>query len=281
MDYLYDGSFDGLLTCIYHHYYREPATGIYPQDLYQPNLLSPSMVVVTEPALAERVYRAIEEKISSRALETVYHVYISSSPEKENLILGYIRLGFQMGSRVDLYHSHPAVYPVQRLERKVVGEAHRLLGLLRFADMGGFLYAVMAPDHNVLPLLADHFAERLRGERWIIHDKRRNLAIIYNGHDRSCSGLAVHAKWYITDFSYRLEESVPESERQWQRLWQDYFKKVSIESRYNPRLQSRCVPHRYRRYLVEFQLPASGHNTKTEKPRVRSMRTNSIPPHSG
>ncbi len=281
MDYLYDGSFDGLLTCIYHHYYREAATGIYPQAFYQPNLLSPSMVVETEPELAERVYRAIEEKISSRALETVYHVYISSSPEKENLILGYIRLGFQMGSKVDLYHSHPAVYPVHRLERRVIGEAHRLLGLLRFADMGGFLYAVMAPDHNVLPLLADHFVERLPGERWIIHDEKRNLAIIYDGHDGSSSGSAVHSKWYMTDFSYRLEENMPESEREWQRLWQTYFRKVIIESRYNPRLQSRCVPHRYRRYLVEFQLPASGHKTAAHKSRVRVPQARSIPPHSG
>lgn len=252
MEYLYDGSFDGLLTCIYHHYYREAATGIYPVDCYQPNLLSPSMVVETEPALADRVYRAIVEKISSRALETVYHVYISSAPEKENLILGYIRLGFQMGSRVDLYHSHPAVYPVHRLERKVTGEAHRLLGLLRFSDMGRFLYAVMAPDHHVLPLLGDHFADRLPGERWIIHDKRRNLAIIHDGHNRSSCRSPVRSRWYITDFSYRLEEKMPENERQWQRLWQTYFEKVSIESRYNPRLQSRCVPHRYRRYLVEF-----------------------------
>lgn len=260
MEYLYDGSFDGLLTCIYHHYYREAATGIYPVDCYQPNLLSPSMVVETEPALADRVYRAIEEKISSRALETVYHVYISSAPEKENLILGYIRLGFQMGSRVDLYHSHPAVYPVHRLERKVTGEAHRLLGLLRFSDMGRFLYAVMAPDHHVLPLLGDHFADRLPGERWIIHDKRRNLAIIHDGHNRSSCRSPVRSRWYITDFSYHLEEKMPENERQWQRLWQTYFEKVSIESRYNPRLQSRCVPHRYRRYLVEFQPPAPGHN---------------------
>ena len=260
MEYLYDGSFDGLLTCIYHHYYREAATGIYPVDCYQPNLLSPSMVVETEPALADRVYRAIVEKISSRALETVYHVYISSAPEKENLILGYIRLGFQMGSRVDLYHSHPAVYPVHRLERKVTGEAHRLLGLLRFSDMGRFLYAVMAPDHHVLPLLGDHFADRLPGERWIIHDKKRNLAVIHDGHNRSSCRSPVRSRWYITDFSYRLEEKMPENERQWQRLWQTYFEKVSIESRYTPRLQSRCVPHRYRRYLVEFQPPAPGHN---------------------
>ena len=27
-DYLYDGTFEGILTCIYHHYYTDKATGI-------------------------------------------------------------------------------------------------------------------------------------------------------------------------------------------------------------------------------------------------------------
>ena len=27
-DYLYDGTFEGFLTCVYHHYYTEPAAGI-------------------------------------------------------------------------------------------------------------------------------------------------------------------------------------------------------------------------------------------------------------
>jgi probable DNA metabolism protein len=255
MEYLYDGSFDGLLTCIYHHYYQEAATGIYSQELFQPSLLSDTTSVTTEPALASRVYQAIEEKISTSALETVYHIYLSSSPEKGNLILGYLRLGFRMGPKLNLYHSHPAVYSVHRLERKVLGEVHRLLGLLRFADTGCFLYSVLSPDHHVLPLIADHFADRLGGERWIIHDQRRKLAIIYDGPDRINNESPVQSKWFITDFDYHWDESLPQEEQHWQYLWQTYFQKIGIESRYNPRLQSRCVPHRYRRHLVEFQLP--------------------------
>ncbi|MGE5544298.1 MAG: TIGR03915 family putative DNA repair protein [Bacillota bacterium] len=253
MEYLYDGSFDGLLTCIYHHYYLEAATGIYQRESYQPTLLFSSMTVETDPALATRVYRAIEEKISSNALETVYRVYLSSSPQKENLILGYLRLGFRMGAKVDLFHSHPDVYPVHTLERKVTGEAHRLLGLVRFADTGSFLYAVISPDHHVLPLMADHFVDRLAGERWIINDKKRKLAIIYHGIDHGNYESPIQSKWFMTDFPYNLDGTLTEEEQYWQGLWQTYFQKISIASRYNPRLQSRCVPYRYRKHLVEFQ----------------------------
>ena len=260
MDYLYDGSFDGLLTCIYHHYYQEAATGIYRQDYYQPTLMLRNTMVNTEPALAARVYNAIEEKISNRALETIYHVYLSSSPEKENLVLGYLRLGFRMGPKVDLYHTHPAVYPVRRLDRKVTGEVHRLLGLLRFADTGRFLYAVMSPDHHILPLIASHFADRLAGERWIIHDQKRKQAIIYDGHNPSNEKLPLQSEWFITEFDYCWDESMPREEKHWQHLWQTYFQKIGVESRYNPRLQSQCVPHRYRRHLVEFQRAISPPN---------------------
>lgn len=252
MEYLYDGSFDGLLTCIYHHYYQEPASGIYRQENYQPTLMVDSTVVITDAALSNRVYEAIEEKISSHALTVIYHVYLSSASDKENLILNYLRLGFRMGSEVELYHSHKDVYPVHKLDRQVTLEVHRMFGLLRFKDTGRFLYAVMSPDHHILTLIADHFADRLAGERWIIHDQKRKLAIIYNGQDPNNKS-AIQHKWYMTDFSSQMDH-VTSEEQHWQELWQLYFHQISIESRYNPRLQSHFVPQRYRRHLLEFHI---------------------------
>ena len=38
-DYLYDGTFEGFLTCVYHHYYTEPAAGICLKEEYQSSLL--------------------------------------------------------------------------------------------------------------------------------------------------------------------------------------------------------------------------------------------------
>lgn len=253
MEYLYDGSFEGLLTCIYYHYYQEPATGICPQEYYQPTFMTDHTVVTTDPDLAARVYAGIENKISSDSLDLVYDTFLSSTPDKDNLILNYLRLGFRMGSKVDLYHTHPAVYPLHKAARQVTREVHRYLGLLRFADTGRFLYAALSPDHHILPLIADHFADRLANERWIIHDQKRQLAVVYDGPNRNSS---TQRGWYLTNFPYHMDSSLPKEERYFQELWQLYFYEISIESRCNPRLQSNFVPLRYRRHLVEFQLPS-------------------------
>lgn len=253
MEYLYDGSFDGLLTCIYYHYYRQPADGIYLQDLYQPALMTDFNIVSSEPALAARVYEAIEKKISAASLSRVYDTFLSSAGQKENLILNYLRLGFRMGSRVDLYHTHPAVYPLHKVSRQVTCEVHRFLGLLRFSDTGRFLYAGLSPDHHILPLIADHFADRMAGERWILHDQKRKLAVVYSGSNQQA---CAERQWYLTDFPYDWKPSLAKEEQYLQELWQLYFHHISIETRSNPRLQTQFVPRRYRQHLVEFQRPS-------------------------
>lgn len=253
MEYLYDGSFNGLLTCIYYHYYQQPATGIYQQEYYQPALMTEHTVVISEPVLAARVHQAIEKKISADSLSRVYDTFLSSTPDKENLILNYLRLGFRMGPKVDLYHTHPDVYPLHKASRQVTREVHRFLGLLRFADTGRFLYAGLSPDHHILPLIADHFADRMAGERWVINDQRRKLAVVYDGPNNVAS---TERQWYMTDFPYHWEPSLAKEEKYLQELWQLYFNQISIESRCNPRLQSQFVPRRYHRHLVEFQVPA-------------------------
>ena len=253
MDYLYDGSFEGLLTCIYFNYYGEKASGIYRQEYYQPGLMIDSTDVITEPVLAARVYKAIERKISKTSLDFVYHTFVSSASNKEILILNYLRLGFRLGAKVDFYYSHPDVYPLHKAAHQVTAEVHRFLGLLRFADAGNFLYAVLSPDHNILPLIADHFADRLAGERWIIHDRKRKLAIVYDGHHSDEDPFCAQRKWYITDFSHNGQLPLTQREQYYQELWQLYFDKISIESRRNPRLQAQFVPYRYRNDMVEFK----------------------------
>lgn len=260
MDYLYDGSFEGLLTCIYYHYYREAATGIYPVQGYQPSLLHPSCIVAADPSCADRVSRGIREKISSFALRLVYYAALSSFAGKENLILDYLRLGFRLGSKIDCLHTHPQVRPVHKLARLVGGEVHRLLGLLRFSDKGGYLYAPCSPDHAVLELLADHFADRLAAEHWMIHDTKRSLAVIYTGRINPAElppaapgGRAFpERRWYLADLAQKPGAALPE-DGWYQELWKLYFRNISIATRYNPRLQARFIPRRYRPHLTEFE----------------------------
>ena len=65
MDYLYDGSFEGFCaacTCII---MKKKRQGIYVQTSYQNKLFQPCKIVDTDYERAERVYEAIESKISS------------------------------------------------------------------------------------------------------------------------------------------------------------------------------------------------------------------------
>ena len=242
VDYLYNGSFDGLLTAIYYNYYGEKAEGIYHKDHYQYSLTTEYKSLEGDPELAAKVYEAIERKISAEALRQVYYVYLSNHPNKENLILRYLELGFKLGAKINDYYTHPAVLPVLKTAKKVSFEAHRFLGLLRFAEARNFLYAALEPDNNIIVLLADHFADRLANENFIIHDKRRNIAIIYN-----------RKEWFLTDLPKDVKIDFTGNEAFYQQLWQKYFNHMGIDSRKNKKLQAHFVPHRYRKNLIEFR----------------------------
>ena len=82
-DYLYDGTFEGFLTCVYHHYYTEQAAGICLKEEYQSSLLGGFQEVHTDLEKADRVYQAIRRKISYMDLRRIYKCFLSTVPDKE------------------------------------------------------------------------------------------------------------------------------------------------------------------------------------------------------
>ena len=251
VDYLYDGTFEGFLTCIYNHYYEEKASGIYNKDHYQANLLYGCRTVETEEEKASKVYEAIEEKISTDDLRRIYRVFLSSDPEKENKLLQYIRLGFKKGYTISMLHSHPIVLEAQKCEYKVSIEMHRVKGLARFSalknsaaaeDGKEILYCCIEPDHDILEIIADHFSDRLKSDPFIIHDKTRNKAVFAQG-----------GEWYISGFANKDLIWLGESEGEYRDLWKKYFETIAIKERINPNCQKRMMPVRYWKNLTEFR----------------------------
>lgn len=254
MDYLYDGSFEGFLCCVYAHYYKEKANGIYPEEDYQRSMLYPFYLVNTESEKAERVYEAIQNKISNASLRRVYRTFLSNDPQKETKLLHYLILGFRKGRMIDSLHSVSEVYNVQQIEKKVANEQHRLLGLIRFSTIEEskegsnleskvhqILYAPIEPDHNILELIADHFAKRLPMETFILHDLRREKAVF-------CQD----GNWYLGDLNRNTRFTVTEDELGYRSLWKKYFDSIAILERTNPACQKRCMPVRYWKNLTEF-----------------------------
>ena len=256
-DYLYDETFEGLLTCVYHHYYTDKAAGIYPRSGYQPSMLNGFMEVETDLEKADRVYSAIETKISGYALRLIYRAFLSGIRGKENVILNYILLGFRTGPSVGSLHSVKEVKELEDIARKVGIEQERMLQFVRFeimetdgaAGSPQILYAKIEPEHDVLALVAHHFAERFSHDPLIIHDTGRAKAVVAYEND-----------WHVTDFDGRnlpdgSELVMSEDEREYQNLWRTYFDHIAIKERINPRCQKNHMPVRYWKYLTEVNLP--------------------------
>ena len=260
IDYVYDGSFQGFLCCVFLHYRKTAAAGIYQQDAYQRDILTNYEIVATCDEQAEIVYKAIQEKISDHDLKRAYSAFCSNDVDKEMKILRYLIRGFKQGPGIRLLHSDSDVFEVVQLERRVNLEVHRMCGLVRFIEMRAgeysdyrhsqderqqkklcILYAPIEPDNDIIEFLAPHFVDRLKEETFIIHDKKRDKALVYTSND-----------WYITDFKDEGLMRQTKAEEGYKQLWQLYFDTIAIRERTNPACQKRMMPVRYWSNLAEF-----------------------------
>ncbi len=241
--YVYDGTFSGLLTCIYEAYYRDEKPEIISKKWdYKPNIFSKAITIVTDDDKADKVFNTIREKISFNALKNIYYVFLSEIETSDTLIYFYLKLGFKLGKDVDGYYSNRTVFKFQEICKKVGKEKHRVLGILRFKLLQKKIYyGPIEPDYNIIALLAPHFAKRMSDQNWIIHDLRRKIAIVYN-----------QKEWALTELDIGEPFSLDEQEIVYQRAWKKYFEKIAIKERKNARLQKQCMPSRYWKHLVEI-----------------------------
>jgi len=240
--YIYDGSFEGILTAIYHAYYnKEIPEQILSQDDLQESLMVRKIYIETDMEKADKVYHSVETKISKQAMKNIFYVYLSEERDRGTMIYQYLKLGWKMGKSIDGNLKNNHVLVVQNMYKKVSKEIHLMLGLVRFKELkNDVLYAAIEPDYNIVFALADHFAERISNERWIIHDIRRNIAVVYNKEE-----------WLLTELKLKGDIEVHEEEESYQKLWKQYFKSISIENKVNPRLQKGYMPVRYWKHLIE------------------------------
>jgi probable DNA metabolism protein len=240
----YDGSFDGLLTVIYECYYQK----LKPYDVQvegekEKDFLSQYLFIETENNKADKVYRSIEEKISSTALKNCYYAFLSDEDTKNMAIYRYIRLGFKQGKDVDSLLTTKTVADLHDLARKVTRERHRMLGLTRFSELvGGILYGKIQPKYNIISLIAPHFAKRLGAEKWMIHDAGRNLLVVGN-----------QGKWLMREYKMEEEIMLHEREEFFRTLWKEFHQSIAIKDRKNPKLQQQFMPKRYWENLTEMK----------------------------
>jgi probable DNA metabolism protein len=243
-DVIFDGTFEGFLCVVYAYYYE----GILPLSIqsgddYRPTIAQEEYFVVTDSERARKVEAAIKKKISQDAANRVGCAFLADADDRYINLLHYIVFGFKAGHMVDSHMQHDFVLRVHKLAREVGREAHKLTGFCRFAETEqGMYYCPITPVHHVLLPLAEHFSDRMMNQSWVIHDKRRNKAAVYNGHEYTFVEVA-HGGGPVVFAS---------NEAFIQNLWVVYFNTLAIEARKNPRLHRQMLPLHFRGNMTEF-----------------------------
>jgi len=240
--YLYDGSFEGILTAIYHAYYDEDdPVAILPDWEEGSNFLYTYKKIETDPNKWGKVYEAVVNKISHSAIKRIFNVYLSEYDDSGIIILRYLKSGFKIGSKIDDYQTNSAVRDLEEIYHKVRIEVHRFLGLARFKQLqNGIFYCQIEPDHNIIALMAPHFVSRIPSERWIIHDISRGVAVFYDTRE-----------WTIRFIDKPEGIVLNENEESYQDMWREYYKSATIQSRRNIRQKKSYMPVRYWKNLIE------------------------------
>ena len=251
--YEYDGSFDGLLCCIYESYTKkELPTAILCDE--EPVLsLYETHAVQTVREHARRVYSSFERYPRSVG-PFLFRAYLTCLPEKELAIYRFVSRLYREGSPFLHRLSDDAYHPLLRAVRRLNGELEQYRGFVRFSDVGGVLTAEIEPKNRVLPLLRGHFCQRCHDETFFLYDRTHKEALFYTG-----------GKSAILPLSHFTIALPDETELTYRRLWRCFYDTVAIHERENPKLRMTHMPKRYWPLLTEFQNdfttnpPASAH----------------------
>ena len=239
--YAYDGSFLGLMCCVFESYeQKEIPSVIRPPDVQQ-GLFDTAKWIETDEYKSDRVFNSIPLKISSQAQELVKLGFLTNAPHKELLIYHFLRLGFKYGSKVMTMLTDDTVNSLQKAVRHLTSESQKFKGFVRFSVYGEVLVAVIEPKNFVLPLLSQHFCDRFRNESFMIYDKTHHMALIYRSQK---------AELMFVD-----ELTLPEvdsTEVEYRRLWKQFYNTIAIEGRNNPRCRMTLMPKRYWGQMTEF-----------------------------
>ena len=134
MIYDYDGSFDGLLSCIFDSYaYRESPTAIFCTEDAVPTLF-PSRTVQTNHDHAKRVLRKVAA-CSPDALDLLRKGFLTCLPDKELCLYRLVAKLLQDGPGFLRNFSDETMYPILSAVRHLNGEAHLLKGFVRFSEL--------------------------------------------------------------------------------------------------------------------------------------------------
>lgn len=241
INFIYDGTFEGLVSAIAERFMRKVkcvSYGVVDASF----LFSNSEQIATDLGLVERICRGVIKKSSKSVLLAAYKIFLSELPAKEKIIDLYLEEILYSPINIEKDFTKPIILQVRSICKKMDREVHRMHAFVRFKKDENDIYtAEVEPDFNILPLIGEHFEKRYADQLWFIFDRKRNYGIFYDLREIR----------FIELFNLSSQSNIPVEENDFSLLWKSYYKSANIPERNNLKLHLRHVPRRYWKYLIE------------------------------
>jgi len=249
--YIYDGSYEGLLCCVFETYMaREMPVAVLSPEAEEMSLFG-SKEIVTDELKATRVKKGMQEKLGAEVAELVRLSYFTCLPEKELWVINFLHLAFKVGKRVTHLVAEPSVDKLTKAVQSMMGEAHLLKGFVRFSVQSGVLVSTIGPKNYVLPFLASHFRARYPAEHFLIYDERHHMALVSRPRE--------YAIVPMEEFAAAPSDA---EEARCRQLWRAFYDAIEIKARHNELCRMTHLPQRYWKYMTEFA--QDDHNVKLQ-----------------
>lgn len=254
MLYTFDGTFDGLLCCVFDAFARKDNVTevLRPWDEIPLFCLDDMRHIETELAHARRVWIKLEKCVSKTVLNSLVKSFLHAPVEVSfySTLFRFICRAVTSATRIEGDFGDADVLAVLNNSRKVSYEASRMRQFVRFQKaVDGTYFAMMEPLYDVLPLAIGHFVDRFADSRFIIYDRARGYGFFYDGNELHRIVLSSDAPHMVTG---NLDETIADTdEAMFKKLWRTYFNATAIPERTNPRKQRQDMPRRFWKYLTE------------------------------
>lgn len=244
---LFDGSMEEFLCAVYRIYYDKMPPILYRNEDYVQNLIDEPAPILFNAEQFQKVRKSLREKMDEETLDNIAYALNHRSPDAPSTVLRYIVTCFAGRKNRDDFQKKEILDTV-KMARQVGLESHRFLGFVRFSVFEDIYVSRIAPDHDILEFIADHFTERYSTQDFIIYDEKRKKAIIQH------QGEYLIRKDMVLDAGQLREDDFTD-------YWKAYHEHISIKERVNPKAQKRSMPVRYWENLVETEKKQDGNGT--------------------
>lgn len=252
--FIYDSSFEGLLTVVFDSYLlKQSPDKIVSGELFQASLFGNPHRVVTDIEKADQIWMEIKKRSSAQNCDLIYKIFLSEITGIEMKLFQYIKLILETPYNIEQNYREEHVLELKKTGRRVAQEATRMIQFVRFQRTADNVYfAALAPEFNVLPLIIKHFRERYADQKWILYDTERNFGFFYDLKNVTQIGLQ-EQNFNLQTGKLNID-ACDEDEMIYQYLWKNYYKSINIKERRNLKQQLNFMPRRYWRYLPEKQI---------------------------